>query len=371
MKFECASQELYAALTNVSKALSARPAIQILEGVLIHAEENELTLMCSDGALSIKSSIEAIIEIEGDIVLPGKLLTEIVRKLPQGTVKFSVNDKNAVTLRCGQSRSTISGMSANEFPQMIDIMHTHAFHFSQKVFRNMINKVTFAIAVQESRQALTGCLMEITAEELRLVGLDGYRLALLRNQDNFVMPDGEEMISAIIPGRVIGEMAHIMSDEDEMMTMHFDKTHIMAIIGNTTLVSSLLAGEYINYRQILPSAWLSRVTVKKKELQDAIERASLMAREGKNNIIRMHVSENLLEITSMSDLGDVHEQLDATLEGEAIHIAFNARYINDVIKNVDEEVCALRMNSSVSPCVITPLEGNQYLYLVLPVRVAN
>ena len=240
-----------------------------------------------------------------------------------------------------------------------------------KKLKDMISKVTFAIALQESRQALTGCLMEMTPNELRLVGLDGFRLALQVYHDDFVLPDGKTELKAIVPGRVMTELSHIMTDDNAMATFHFDTTHMMAVMGNITLVTSLLAGEYINYRQILPSNWLTRVSVKRKELQEAIERASLMAKEGKNNLIRMKATEGNLKITSNSELGDVLENLDAHLEGEEIEIAFNSRYISDVIKNVDEECCTLSMNTSVSPCVISPLEGESYLYLVLPVRVYN
>lgn len=371
MKFECSAQELLAGLVNATRALSPRPAIQILEGVLISAQEDEVELMCSDGSLSIKSRVKASVSDPGQVVLPGRLLTEIVRKLPEGTVHFSMNDRMVVTIRCCQSRSTITGMSPAEFPQMKDLINTHALHFPQKRLRDMISKVTFAIALQESRQALTGCLMEVTGDELRLVGLDGFRLALQRMHDRFVLPDGVDKVTAIIPGRVMNEIAHIMEDDDGMATFHLDSTHLMAVMGDTTLVTSLLAGEYINYRQILPTSWLTRVTVKRRELQDAIERASLMAKEGKNNLIRMKATQDNLKITSMSELGDVLEDLDAHLEGEDIEIAFNARYISDVIKNVDEDCCTLCMNTNVSPCVISPLEGDSYLYLVLPVRVYN
>ncbi|NLO86317.1 MAG: DNA polymerase III subunit beta [Clostridiales bacterium] len=371
MKFECSAQELLGGLINATRALSSRPAMQILEGVLIRTNEDKVELMCSDGSLSIKSCVKANISQEGEVVLPGKLLTEIVRKLPEGTAAFSMNDKLMMTIRCRQSRSTISGMNSAEFPQMKDLTNTFALHFHQKRLRDMISKVTFAIAMQESRQSLTGCLMEVTPDELRLVGLDGFRLALQRMHDNFILPDGKDKISAIIPGRVMGEIASIMDDHQEMITFHLDNTHMMVTSGETTLVTSLLAGEYINYRQILPTAWLTRVTVKRKELQESVERASLMAREGKNNLIRMKATQGNLKITSMSELGDVLEDLDANLEGEDIEIAFNARYISDVVKNVDEECCTLCMNTNVSPCVISPLEGDNYLYLVLPVRVFN
>ena len=371
MKFECAAQDLVYGLVNATRALSSRPAMQILEGVLLRTEEDGISILCSDGSLSIKADVKAQVSKPGEVVLPGRLLTEIVRKLPEGTVSFDMNEKMAVTIRCGQSRSTITGMAADEFPQMKDLVNTHAMHFPQKKLKDMISKVTFAIALQESRQALTGCLMEMTPTELRLVGLDGFRLALQVYHDNFVLPEGKTELKAIVPGRVMTELSHIMSDDNSMATFHFDTTHMMAVLGNITLVTSLLAGEYINYRQILPSNWLTRVSVKRKELQEAIERASLMAKEGKNNLIRMKATDGNLKITSNSEMGDVLENLDAHLEGEEIEIAFNSRYISDVIKNVDEECCTLSMNTSVSPCVISPLEGESYLYLVLPVRVYN
>lgn len=371
MKFECSAQDLYYGLQNATRALSSRPAMQILEGVMIMTDEDGLYLTCSDGSLSIKSFVKADIIQAGQVILPGRLLTEIVRKLPEGTVNFSMNEKMAVTIRCGQSRSTLTGVSTNEFPQMKDLTHSFALHFPQKKLRDMISKVTFAIAIQESRQALTGCLMEVTPTELHLVGLDGFRLAMQRYNDNFVLPDDKNEIKAIIPGRVMNELVHIMDGEGEVITFHMDNTHLMAVVGNTTLVTSLLAGEYINYRQILPTAWLSRVTVKRKELQDAIDRASLMAKEGKNNLIRMKCTQGSVTITSNSEMGDVQEDLEAHLEGEDIEIAFNSRYINDVIKNVDEDCCTLCMNTAVSPCVISPMDGDSYLYLVLPVRVYN
>lgn len=371
MKFECSAQDLVYGLVNATGALSARPAMQILEGVLVHTEDEGVMLTCSDGSLSIRSFVKASVEEHGDVVLPGRLLTDIIRKLPEGTVNFAMNEKMAVTIRCGQSRSTITGLAADEFPQMKELYHTHALHLPQKKLKEMISKVIFAIAIQESRQALTGCLMEVTKDELRLVALDGFRLALQRMHDHFVLPDGQEQMKAIIPGRVMNELTHILEDSDDMATFHMDDTHMMAVINNTTLTTSLLAGDYINYRQILPTAWLSRVTVKRRELQDAIERASLIAKEGKNKLIRMNVTQNSLKITSNSDMGDVQEDLESHLEGEDIDIAFNARYISDVVKNMDEECCTLCMNTNVSPCVICPLDGDDYLYLVLPVRVYN
>jgi DNA polymerase-3 subunit beta len=372
LKLQCSAQELIMGLVNATRALNARPATQVLECVKLSTGEEDITLTCTDGALTVCAHVKAQIDEPGEVLLPGRLLTEIARKLPEGTVSIQMNDKRLVVLRCASSRSTLSGLPVAEFPKMLDLINTHALHVPQKRLKDMINRVVFAIAAQESRQTLTGCLMEVTRTELRLVGLDGFRLALQRMHGDFILPDGVTAVKAIIPGHVMGEMSRIMDDSaDAMITFHMDGSHLMAVIGNTTLVTSLLAGEYINYRQILPEKWLTRVTVKRAELSDAIERASLMAREGKNNLVRMTVSGDVMRITSMSELGDVLEELSVHLEGEEIEIAFNARYISDVIKNIDDECCMLSMNTNVSPCVVSPVDGDDYLYLVLPVRVAN
>ena len=372
MKLQCSAQELITGLVNATRALSARPATQVLECVKLATGEDEIFLTCMDGSLTVRARVQAQVEEPGTVLLPGKLFAEIARKLPEGMVSITTNEKLITTIRCGTSRSTLTGMPIVEFPQTQDIINTHALHVPQKRLKDMINRVVFAIAAQESRQTLTGCLMEVTKTELRLVGLDGFRLALQRMHGDFVLPTGETTVKAIIPGHVMGEMSRIMVDDaNAMITFHMDGTHLMAIIGDTTLTTSLLAGEYINYRQILPEKWLTRITVKREELSDAIERASLMAREGKNNLVRMDASNDVMRITSMSELGDVLEELSVHLEGEEIEIAFNARYISDVVKNIDDDCCMLSMNTNVSPCVIGPVEGDEYLYLVLPVRVAN
>ncbi len=371
MKLKCSSQDLITGLVNATRALSARPSSPVLEYVKVSASEEHVLLTCTDGALTIRTDVKAEVQEEGEILLPGRLLTEIVRKLPEGLVSLTTNEKNITVIKCMSSRSTLAGMPTLEFPEMRDIINTHALHVPQKRLRDMISRVTFAIAQHESRQTLTGSLMEVTRDEIRLVGLDGFRLALQTMKGSFVLPDGKTIVKAIIPGHVMSEMSRIMVDEEgAMVTFHMDAGHLMAIIGDTTVLTTLLAGEYINYRQILPTEWKTRVTVKCKEFGEAIDRASLIAREGKNNLIKFKAENDMMQITSMSDLGDVLEEINIHLEGEAIEIAFNARYIGDVVKNIDDECCMLSMSNSVSPCVLSPVEGDAYLYLVLPVRVS-
>jgi DNA polymerase-3 subunit beta len=371
MQFTVNVQELLEGLNTVTRALAARPPKQILEGVLIEAEEDSITLTCSDGSLTIETNLCADVREEGRAVLPGKLFTELCRKLPGGEVTIKVGDNHMASIRCMSFKSNLAGMNPVEYPEMATVDAGTNVAIAQKELREMISRVVFAIATDESRQILTGCLLEVTTKEARLVALDGFRLAIQKVMKDFELPAGVETLKAVIPGRVLNELSKILADDEADCTLLIDKTRMQAKFSNTKLSTVLLAGEYIDYRRILPASFKTVVKADRVGVQSAIDRASLMAREGKNNLIRMAMNGETLAITSNAELGDVLENLDAHLEGEEIEIAFNSRYISDVIKNVDEECCTLSMNTSVSPCVISPLEGESYLYLVLPVRVYN
>ncbi len=369
MQFTVNVQTLLDGLNTVTRALAARPPKQILEGVLIDADENGITLTCSDGSLTIESRISCAVRTEGRAVLPGKLFTELCRKLPGGEVTIRVGDNHMASIHCMSFKSNLAGMNPVEYPEMASVDAGVTVKIPQKQLREMISRVVFAIATDESRQILTGCLLEVAADEARMIALDGFRLAIQKVFAPFELPEGMDTLKAVIPGRVLNELAKILAEEDDFCTMLIDKSRMQATFGSTTLSTVLLAGEYIDYRKILPASFKTVVKADRMGVQSAIDRASLMAREGKNNLIRMSMSDNVLSITSNAELGDVLEELDATLTGDPIEIAFNAKYITDVIRNISDDELCMHFNSNVSPCVVSPMEGDQYLYLILPVRV--
>lgn len=369
MQFTMNAQDLLDGLNTVTRALAARPAKQILEGVLIDAGSEGINLTCSDGSLSIECVLTGDVKEPGRVVLPGKLFTELVRKLPGGSVTVKVNENHSASIRCMNSKSNLAGMNPMEYPEMAEVETGTAVKIPQSKLREMISRVVFAIATDESRQILTGCLLEVTRDEARLVALDGFRLAMQKAFQPFELPQGMEALKAVIPGRVLSELSKILLDEEEFCTLLLDKTRMQATFGNTRLSTVLLAGEYIDYRKILPSSFKTQAMADRLQVQNAIDRASLMAREGKNNLIRMSFADSRLMITSNAELGDVLEEMDASLAGDPIDIAFNAKYITDVIRNITDDELCMKFNSNVSPCVVCPPEGDQYLYLILPVRV--
>ena len=366
MRFSCDVSDLNASLSIVSRALAVRSPKPILEGILLESCEEGLRLTCTDLALGIETIIPATFIDEGRIVLPGKLLCEVVRKLPGGQVEFNISDRLQTTIRCASSRTTIMGLDPVEYPELPDVQGP-AFAMEQGKLRDMIGRTLFAIAVDESRPILTGCLLEITPAEMRVVALDGFRLAMRKE----AVEGPEKDVSAVVGGKVLGDIAKILSDSEEKVTMCFSRSHAKMVIGHTNVVARLLEGEFIRYRQILPDEWQTRVTVERGALWSAIDRASLIAREGKSNLVCFKIDGEALDVTSNSETGDVEEKILVTTEGKDLTIAFNVRYITDVLKALsDDEIC-MRFNSNVSPCVICPTEGDSYLYLVLPVRVFN
>ena len=364
MRFSCDTNDLNASLSIVSRALAARSSKPILEGILFEACDEGLRLTCTDLALGIETTIPATFTEEGRVVLPGKLLCEVVRKLPSGTAEFSISDRLAATIRCASSRTTITGMDPVEYPELPEVAGP-TFSMPQSVLRDMIGRTLFAIAVDESRPILTGCLFEIGKEEMRVVALDGFRLALRRER----VTGPEKDVAAVIGGKVLGDVGRILADTEEPVSLCFSRSHVQLNMGATHIVARLLEGEFIRYRQILPEEWQTRVRVARTELSSAIDRASLIAREGKSNLVCFRIDGDTLDVTSNSETGDVEEKLPVTTEGKDLSIAFNVRYITDVLKALADDEVFMRFNSNVSPCVICPTEGDGYLYLVLPVRV--
>lgn len=369
MQFTTNVQLLLDGLNTVTRALSARPTKQILEGVHLSAAGEHVKLTCSDGNLSIEMSISADVKEEGTAVLPGRLFTELSRKLPGGEVTIRVGENHAASIRCLSSKSNLAGMNPTDYPEMARVSEGTTVRIPQDKLKEMISRVVFAIATEDNRQILTGCLLEVEPTEARLVALDGFRLAIQKAVMPFDLPGGKENVRVVIPGRVLNEMSKVLGDTDEYCTLVFDQSRMTASFGTTTLSTVLLTGEYIDYRKILPASFRTTALADRVGVQNAIDRASLMAREGKNNLIRMSFSGDTLAISSNAELGDVLEELETELTGDPIEIAFNAKYITDVIRNITDEKLCMRFNSNVSPCVIAPQEGEDYLYLILPVRV--
>jgi len=367
MRFQCSVSELWGALSTATHALSARTTMPILEGVLIEAEEGSLKITCSDGSMTITSTVTAEIEEEGRAVLPGRLFSDVIRKLPPAELSASLNERDVMTLRCQGSRTNIAGMSAAFFPQKPKLEAEYFLELPQPMVKEMIRQTSFAVSADESRKILTGALMEIGRGEVRMVALDGFQLAVRIA----LITDETPEVRTIIPGKFLEELAKVLSDDEEArVTLVFGKSsQLMCSMGRATLYTTLLEGEFINYRSILPEEWRTRLLINREQMALCVDRAALMAREGKNNFIKLKIDDGVMEITSNSESGDAYEELPVEQEGDGLEIGFNVRYLADALRAISEEQVYLNFQTSVRPMVIKPVTESAFVYVVLPVRI--
>lgn len=365
MRFTCEASTLIEGLQIVTKALPNRTPNQILEGVLIEAAETEVVLTCSDERIAIVTRIDANVTKAGRGVVPGKLFNEIVRRLSDGDIEIAMSDRFVFTIRGSGSRTNIAGQDADLYPQLPKISGDREISLPQDMLKDMIQKTEFAIAIEDMREVLTGCLLEITGGDVSMVALDGYRLALKRAKCSDVL----EQCSAIIPGRAVGDIGKLLSDDEEAfanLSFGGNKLHIR--LERTDIYVILVQGEYIQYRKLLPNRFATRVVVDLEPFRKGIDRAALIAREGNNNLLILKIAGGEMAIESHSQIGDVFEKLDVQQDGADLNIAFNVKYLTDVVRFIDAEQIEINLNTPITPCIINPVNDHDYVHLVLPVR---
>lgn len=366
MHFICPQKTLLNSINIVQKSVSTRTTLPILKGIHLEAQENQLKLVATDLEIGIENVIEAEVINEGAFVIDAKLFGEIIRKLPDDNVEVKLIDSNQVFIRCQSAEFNVLCHNADDFPELPIIEEENNCSIAHELFRNMIRQTVFATSQDESRPILTGVLMEIDNNSFNMVALDGYRLALRKGRI-----ESELNSKVVIPSRTLLELSRIISsDEEEKVDICITENHGQFKFGKTKIISRLLEGEFINYKQIIPKEFKSKVKINTKSLLNSIERASLLAKEGKNNLVKFIVSDDKVIITSNSELGKVHEEIMITLEGEDLEIAFNSKYFMDALKVFDEEEIYLNFTTNISPGIFKPVNNDNYTYLVLPVRLS-
>ena len=366
MRFICEKSTLQEAISIVTKAITGKSTMPILEGIYIEANNGTLTLIGSDNDVSIQTQLEATVLEPGKLVIDSKIFSEIIRKLPNADVKIETLENEIVQLSCQKSIFNLVYMNAEDYPSLPKINEDITIGVNQHLLKNMIKGTSFAVALEETRPILQGVLFEIKNSQLNLVALDGYRLATKTEYINY-----SEDLEIVIPGKTLNEVSKILNDTEDEIQIKFTNNHILFDLKNTTIISRLLDGKFVSYRSLLPQEHKLLVEANRQELQRCIERASLMAKDSTTNLVKLSFEEDNLVITSNSQIGKVREELGINLQGEPIQIAFNSRYVLDVLKNMEQDTVVLKMTSSISPCVIEAKDSSTSRYLVLPVRLVK
>lgn len=368
MKIRVLPQEMARQIALVQKAISNRTNMKILEFIHFEAQGDHVTLMATDLELTIVASMEAQVEEEGEVVLPANMAGNIFRKLPPVEATLTASDQQ-VKIVCGASHFELQVPSAREFPDPPKVEEGQETQISNQELSLAVSETEFAASLDESRLALTGIYFERQEDYVRLVTIDGYRLAI---RQIALSPDSDRFIAdAVVPRRAFTEWVRSIKGEG-MTVISQVPGHILFQSENLQLYSRLIDKQYIRYEDIISKEFSNQVTLDRLDFLQALERASLLSQEERANLIKLRFVGDRLHIASNTELGQVHEELAIEMSGEEMPIAFNAKYLLDGVRCLSCERLSLELNGSLNPLVMRPADGEEdYFYLVLPVRVAG
>lgn len=363
MKIVCEGIELSDALGKVVKACSTRTTNPILETVKLSAENDGLSLLATDGEISILKKIKAEVFEEGAVCVPGKYFAEFIKRLEREQISLSTEGETLL-IEYADSQSTLQVLPAADFPAIDTDVDENKVALTAKDLKELIAKTTFCCAQDDSRPILKGCLIEAKEGIIRFTALDGYRLAVCRK--NLVSMRGD--LKIVCPGRTLNEIARMLGGDEEIIELCVGRNIVLVNIDDTVLTSRLYEGEFVNVTNIIPRDFASEILVDRAVLDESVDRASVLARTDKGSLILFDIREDSMDITSNTSIGRVEENVKILLEGKDSNIALNCKYVSECLNAIADEKIRIGMNGAVSPCVITPAEGDGFLYLILPVR---
>lgn len=376
MKLEIMRHRLLEGLNDVMKAVSSKTTMPILTGIKLEATENGLKLTGSDSDITIQTFIKAeengeqIIRVieEGSIVVQARMFNEIVRKLPTSDVEIEVNANYHTHIRSGKSKFHLIGQEASEYPLLPEIQDDRQFTIPADLVKSIVRETVFAVSTSESRPVLTGVLWQVKEGELVCVATDSHRLAR-RKVTLEQPPEGE--YSVVIPGKSLNELSKIIGDSSQPVHIAITNQQILFKTENVLLYSRLLEGNYPDTSRLIPTDYKTTVTMNGKALFQAIDRASLLAREERNNIVRLSsLDGHIVEISSSSpEIGEVEEEIQSTsIEGDEIKVSFSAKYMMDALKALDGHDVIVQFTGGMRPFILNSVHGDEILQLIVPVR---
>ena len=365
MKFSCEKETLLNLLNIASRAVTGKSSMPLLEGLLLAADADTLTITGYDLSMGIRTTAQVDVVEPGRIVLNSRLFCEIVRKLPQDVVYLETDDKLMTTIKCGRSVFNLMANEADEYPALADVASDKGLSLPQPILKSMIAQTIFSVSDNESKPIHTGCLFEIEGSRLNVVAVDGYRLSVRRETVEGVPGD----MKFVVPGTSLREIERILDDDDDIVEIFPDSKNILFRIGGTTLITRLIDGEFLNYRAAIPKEFEHEVSADRQELIQCIERVSLIVSEKLKNPIRFHFDGSYVQMSCVTAIGKSYDECPFDGSIENLEIGFNNRYILEALRAAGDEQVKLQLKGALNPMIISPMEGNKYTYLVLPVRL--
>lgn len=364
MKIICPKNSLQKSVNIVMKAVPGKTTMPILECILIDASTNEIKFTSNDMELAIETKVEGEVAEKGIIALNAKIFSEIVRKLPDNEVTISTDEKLQAVITCEKAKFNISGKSGDDFAYLPYVEKNDSVTISQFTLKEIIRQTIFSIAPNENNKMMTGELFEIKDNILRVVSLDGHRIAIRKIE----LKESYPTKKVVVPGKTLMEVSKILSGETEdEVSLFFTDNHIVFEFDSTVVVSRLIEGEYFRIDQMLSSDYATKVEINKREFLSCIDRATLLVNENDKKPIIINIGDHSMELKINSQIGSMNEEIDIAKEGKDIMIGFNPKFLMDALRVIDDETIKIYLVNPKAPCFIRD-EDQSYIYLILPVN---
>jgi DNA polymerase III, beta subunit len=365
MNILCDKQALIDAVGNVQRAVSGKSTLPALEGILLRAAGSSLFLAGFDLDLGITTTIEAEVREPGEIVLTARLFGEIVRRMPGESVMLVTDEKLNATIRSDVTEFTIMGISASEYPEIPAVEDGVLFQLPQNTLKSMIRQTLFAVAAPtDPRPIHTGTKFEIETDCLKLISVDGSRLAIRQEAIQ-----SDTSASFVVPGKTLQEILKLLQDEETPVTLSVGRRHIVLDISGYAVISRLLEGEFLAYQKAIPQQVGTTIRVNSRALMDAVERVSLVINDRLKSPLICEFTDGHIQVSCTTPLGSASDRIPASIEGNGEEMGFNSRFLLDALKNSETDEVRIELGGPLSPMKVLPSEGDSFLFLVLPVRL--
>lgn len=366
MKFNCLRTDLVNAVSNVSRAVSAKSTIPALEGILIKAYGEKINLSGYDLEIGITTDMEATIQEQGEIVVGAKLLSDIVRRLPEEVVCVETDERMVTYITSGQANYQIIGMSSVEYPDLPVFESTYEINIESKLLKEMIKQTVYAVSENKAKPIYTGSLFEIENNILRIVAVDGFRMAI--RQENV---DCNSSTKFVVPGKTQQEVLKLITDDEQAVQIVIGQRHIMFKIKNYSIISRLIEGTFLDYKSTMPTESKTEVVINTRLLVDAVERVSILNSDKIQSPVRCTMVNDEIKLLCSTSVGRANDTLEVPIIGEEVEIGFNNKYLLDALKNSETDEVKLLLNGGLSPMIIKPIKGESFICLVVPMRLSN
>ncbi len=371
MKLYCDTAVMKEVCSNIQRTVAAKSVNPALEGIYIKSTARGIELCGYDSEVGMTTTISAVSADEGGVVINAKILCDILNKgLPEEKMTLEVDDKNRCLIRSGKASYQIIGIKEENYPDLPYVMGGEPIVLPQKIVKDMIRQVIFAVSLDESKTVHKGVKFEIRDGEITLAALDGYRLAVRHEKIEY---QGEP-VQFIVPPKTLGELVKLITDDEGFVSVNLDKSKIVFTLNGYSIVSGLFEGDFIDYRRTIPQSFTTEILTDTQDITDSIERASLLITERFRTPIKCEIDaqEGMIRFRSSTAQGNADDEIEAQITGKSTVKGFNSRYFIDALRAVETDRILIKMNPSpVDPACIYPIEGDSFFYMILPVRLPD